>query len=222
MQQQYEQSYIRMPMGRDIHLIGEVSNASCANINQAIIEINEDDVRIANEVRQHGFVYTAKPINLFIDSPGGDPYSAMGTVSVMLTSNTPVNTIVTGIAMSTGFIISLAGKERYAHKYSRFMLHEISSGTEGTLNIMSSNINEGKRIQSDINEFIIERTKITKAKMQSIYKKNDDWYMSSQEALELGVIDKIIRIPTTHSLFTSSSVNIHTSNGDLIGIKPCQ
>ena len=57
---------------------------------------------------------------------------------------------------------------------------------------MEEKLEETKRLQKKIEHLTLERTRISKKKLQGILKNKKDWYMSADEALDLGVIDGII------------------------------
>ena len=71
-----------------------------------------------------------EPINLFINSGGGECYSGLELVSVMRYIHSPVYTTVLGLAASMGAVIASSGEKghRKALPYSRFMVHQPSSG----------------------------------------------------------------------------------------------
>ena len=107
-------------------------------------------------------------------------------------SKTPIHTIVTGAAMSCGFMILIHGHRRFAHKYSTPLYHQVSGGVIGTVKQMEERLEESKRLQKQIENMTIEKTKITRKKLKEIYDGKVDWFMSAEEALELGVVDEIL------------------------------
>jgi ATP-dependent Clp protease protease subunit len=57
---------------------------------------------------------------------------------------------------------------------------------------MEESLGETKRLQETMEELVLEKTQITKRKLQTILKNKTDWYMTAAEALKLGVIDEIL------------------------------
>jgi ATP-dependent protease ClpP protease subunit len=110
----------------------------------------------------------------------------------MKASKTDIHTIVTGCAMSCGFLISISGHRRFGYPKSTYLYHQVSSGAHGTVKEMEENVIEAKRLQSIIEEITMESTKITSKKLEKIYKTKKDWFMDTEEALKLHVIDEVI------------------------------
>jgi ATP-dependent Clp protease protease subunit len=110
----------------------------------------------------------------------------------MKDKGTPVNTIVTGCAMSCGFMIAIHGNHRTAHKHATLMYHQVSTGARGKVADVEEDILEAKRLQKVIEEMTLETTKITKDKLDKVYKKKQDWYMDAKDALKWGCVDVIV------------------------------
>jgi ATP-dependent Clp protease protease subunit len=183
---------IPSPMSRDLYLAKQVDQASINEITKQIIEINDTDQEIALISKIYGFDYNPKPIKFYIDSYGGYVYQCLGLLGVMEKSQIPIHTIVTGCAMSCGFLISIAGHERYGYPGSTYLYHSVSSGTFGATKQMEEDVIETKRLQKIIEKHTLKNTEITKDELREIYEKKIDWYIDSKLAKKLGVIDEII------------------------------
>jgi len=183
---------LELPKERNLYLQKQVDQASMGDLTQKIIEINEDDARLKKLYDVYGIEYKPKPIKIYIDSYGGQIYQCFGLLGVMEKSKTPVHTIVTGCAMSCGFMILISGHKRFAYKLSTPLYHQVSTTKSGTLKEIEEEIIETKRLQETIEEITLERTKITKKKLKEIYDGKVDWFMSAKEAVELGVVDEIL------------------------------
>lgn len=181
-----------IPKERQLYLAQQVDQASINTLTKSIIEINQDDVYISKMSAIHGFEYKPEPIEIFIDSYGGYVYQCLGLLSVMQKSKVPVHTIVTGCAMSCGFLIAIAGQKRYSFESSTFMYHQVSSGSIGKLKDMEESVMETKRLQKIIEDHTLSRTKITPKDLEKCYNEKRDWYMIAKQALKYGVIDQII------------------------------
>ena len=107
-------------------------------------------------------------------------------------SETPIHTIVTGAAMSCGFMILITGHKRFGYKHSTPLYHQVSTGFYGKVQDMEESLAETKRLQKKIEDLTFERTSISKKKLTEILKNKKDWYMTADEALTLGVIDEIV------------------------------
>lgn len=181
------------PKDRSLFLAQQVTQESINSISKSIVEINDDDAYLKKLYALHDLAYVPKPIKLYIDSYGGYVYQCMGLLGIMKTSAAPVHTIVTGCAMSCGFLISISGAERFGYKNSTFLYHQVSSGTQGKTKDMEEDLIETKRLQKMIEKITLENTNIPKEKLKESYEKKYDWFMDSREALKHKVIDEIVK-----------------------------
>lgn len=181
-----------VPKDRTIYLAQQVDQASINSITKSIIDINEDDEYLSKIAEVHGFSYKPKPIELYIDSYGGYVYQCLGLLHIMEKSKIPVHTIVTGCAMSCGFLIAIAGHKRYCYDGSTFMYHQVSSGTGGKVKDMEEDVIETKRLQKIIEDHTMRKTKITPKDLEKCYNEKRDWYFTSKQSLKYGIVDYII------------------------------
>jgi ATP-dependent Clp protease protease subunit len=181
------------PKKRILYLTKDVDAASMGELTKDIIEINDNDVFLKKLYNIHSAEYIPQPIQIFIDSYGGLVYQCFGLLSIINNSKTPIYTIVTGCAMSCGFMILISGHKRFSYELSTPLYHQISSGMFGKLKNIEDELREAKRLQDLMEKIVLSRTKITKKKLEEIYNMKTDWYMSSSEALKFGVIDEIIK-----------------------------
>lgn len=183
---------LKLPKNRDLFLTKQVDQSSIGELTQKIIEINKDDEHLKKLYSVYNLTYNPDPIKIYIDSYGGQVYQCFGLLSVMERSETEIHTIVTGCAMSAGFMILISGHKRFAHRLSTPLYHQVSGGVNGTVKEMEDNLEESKRLQSQLEDIVKEKTKITKKRLREIFETKKDWYMTSKEAAELGVIDEIL------------------------------
>lgn len=170
----------------------EVSQSTIGDLSKHILEINEDDRYINSIYNAHNINYTPPPIKIYIDSYGGSVYQCFGLLSIIENSTTPIHTIVTGCAMSCGFLISIAGHTRFSYKNSTFMYHQISSAVYGELKDIKDTIIEVDRLQELVETHTLTHTGISRAELNSVYDKKTNWYMTSKQALKYKVVDKIL------------------------------
>lgn len=183
---------IKEPKKRTLFFAKQVDQSSISELTKSIIEINEDDRMLSKQAELLGFEYKPKPIKIYIDSYGGKVYQILGLVSVIEKSETEIHTICTGVAMSSGFIMLISGHKRFAYKHSTPLYHQISGMAIGNMKDIQEKVEEMERLQNKLEEITLEKTKISSKKLKKIYKKKKDWYMTSEKALKLGVIDEII------------------------------
>ena len=180
------------PKVRNLYLPEQVNQESMNKLTKAIVEINEDDEYLKKLYGINDAEYKPRPIKMYIDSYGGAVYQCFGLLGVMEKSQTAIHTIVTGAAMSCGFMILITGHERFGYKHSTPLYHQVSTGFYGKIQDMEESLAETKRLQKKIEDITFERTSISKKKLSEILKNKKDWYMTADEALALGVIDEIL------------------------------
>lgn len=133
-----------------------------------------------------------KDITLYINTPGGEVYSGMALFDTMQLVKCDVQTICVGLAASMGSIFLVWGTKgkRCALPNSRIMIHQPSHGAQGTVSDTRIAVEEGMKIKNMINGIIAERTGQPIEKVEHDMER--DKRLSAAEALEYGLIDKII------------------------------
>lgn len=133
-----------------------------------------------------------KDISVYINSPGGSVTAGLGIYDTMQIIRPQVSTICVGMAASMGAILLLAGEKgkRQALPNSRIMIHQPWGGAQGTASDISIQAEEILKTKKRLNEIISQHTGKSVADVE---KDTDrDNYMSSQQALEYGLIDKVL------------------------------
>lgn len=184
--------HLPLPTERDLFSAKQVEQSTIEELSRKIIEINNDDEKLKKIYDIYGFEYRPKPIKIYIDSYGGEIYSCLGLISIIENSKTAIHTIVTGTAMSCGFMILISGHKRFAHKNSTVMYHQASTGFWGKIKDMKEDYDETKRLQSVLESIVLEKTKIKKEDLKKVYNRKKDWYIDSKTALKLKVVDETI------------------------------
>jgi ATP-dependent Clp protease, protease subunit len=133
-----------------------------------------------------------KEIIMHINTPGWEVYSWMAIFDTMQHIKCDVVTICTGLAASMGSIFLVGGTKgkRYALPNSRVMIHQPSHGTQGTVSDTRIAIEEGMRLKKSLTKIIADRTGQPFEKVEQDMER-DKW-LSPEEALEYGIIDKIL------------------------------
>ena len=154
---------------RNIFFCKGVDDVSVEAVAKDIVKINEEDDSYQKIYDFYGFPYTRHPIKIYIDSYGGFVYQCFGLISMIERSKTPVHTIVTGCAMSAGFMILISGHKRFAHKLSTPLYHQISGEMWGTMKKLEEYHIETRRLQKMLEAIVLRKTKITRTKLKEIY-----------------------------------------------------
>ncbi|MBP7214959.1 MAG: ATP-dependent Clp endopeptidase proteolytic subunit ClpP [Candidatus Kapabacteria bacterium] len=143
-----------------------------------------------------------KDINLYINSPGGSVTAGLAIYDTMQFVKPDVSTICVGLAASMAQLLLTAGTEgkRYALPNSRILMHQPSGGTQGQSVDIEIYTKEIIRTREQLYAII---AKHTKKSVEQITKDADrDYYMTAEEALEYGIIDKIL-LKSTDALSTN-------------------
>lgn len=178
---------------RNIFFNKQVDQASIGTILQQIVNINDEDDAHEQLALLNNSTYERKPIKIYIDSYGGMVYQILGLISIIETSKTPIYTILTGCAMSCGFLLLISGHKRFAYKYSTGLYHQVSSAAFGKIQEMEERIEETRRLQDIIEKITLEKTKISKSRLDKSKKDKEDWFIPSDELVSLGIVDEIIK-----------------------------
>jgi len=134
----------------------------------------------------------SKDISLYINSPGGSVTAGLAIYDTMRYVKCDVATICIGQAASMGAVLLTAGSngKRSALPNSRILLHQVFGGTQGMAADVKIQTDELLRIRDLLIKILVEHTGKSKKK---ISKDTDrDYYMSAKEAVEYGLIDRII------------------------------
>jgi len=135
-----------------------------------------------------------KDIQMYINSPGGGVYSGLSMVDLMNYVAPKIATVVTGIAASMAFVLASNGEKgkRFALKHSRLMQHQpmggVAPGTQAT--DMEITVKEINKLKKELYEIISKNTGQEYDKIEKDC--NRDFWMTSKEAKDYGVIDGII------------------------------
>lgn len=184
---------IKDPEERILMFTEQVNQETISKLSKAILDINLKDAEREKDFKNHfNGEYKRKPIKIYIDSYGGQVYQCFGLLGIIEHSKTPIHTIITGCAMSCGFMIAIVGHKRFAYKRATLLYHQVSSGAWGKLKELKEEIKETKRLQEEIEEIVLEKTLISKARLKKSYKAKEDWFITTKEALKLKCIDSIM------------------------------
>ncbi len=132
-----------------------------------------------------------KDIYLYINSPGGSVYAGLAIYDTMQLIKPEVSTICVGMAMSMGAFLLAAGAKgkRSALPNSRVMIHQPSSGFQGTAADIEISARETLRIREHLDELLAQNTGQS---IETINKDTErDYYLSAQEAKDYGLVDNV-------------------------------
>lgn len=168
--------YSRLLKERIIFLDSEITNQ---NVNLWIAELlfltskNDDDIYI------------------YINSPGGSVTAGLALYDTMKYIKPKVITICIGLAASMAAFILAAGDKRYALKNSEIMIHELSTNIEGNATDILTHTKWIEKIKNKVDGILAFNTNHTIEEIQTATLRDN--YMSSDEALNFGIIDEILK-----------------------------
>ena len=170
--------YSRLLKDRIVMLSGEINDEVASSIVAQLLFLEAED--------------PDKDIYLYINSPGGVVTSGFSIYDTMNYIKPAVSTICIGQAASMGaFLLSCGEKgKRYALPNARIMIHQPLGGAQGQATDIEITTKEILRIKATLNKILAENSG---QKLSKIEKDTDrDFYMSAQEAVKYGLIDKVL------------------------------
>ena len=133
-----------------------------------------------------------KDVSIYINSPGGQVYSGLMIYDTMQFIMPDVQTICVGIAMSMGAVILSGGTEgkRLALPNAKILIHQVSGGFQGQATDIEIQARETISLKRRLEEILSEHTG---RPVEQVAKDMErDYFMTSQEAQEYGIIDNVI------------------------------
>lgn len=164
---------------RIVVLYGDVNEQSISNVIAQLFFHANDSTR---------------PINLVISTCGGSVDEMFALYDVIKFLPCPVHTFALGKVMSAGILLLASGAKghRMVGKSARLMIHPISSGMGGNLFEIINETNELKRMQANMVEALVNESSMTKKQLEQLMAKGTDKYLTPEEAIKLGIVDKVI------------------------------
>ena len=170
--------YSRLLKDRIIFLADEVNDVTASLVVAQMLFLEAED--------------PTKDINLYINSPGGSITAGMAIYDTMQYIKCDVSTICIGMAASMGAFLLAAGAKgkRFALPNSEIMIHQPLGGMQGQATDIKIHADRIIKIKKTLNEILSERT----GKPYEVIEKDTDRdnFMTANEAMEYGLVDKVI------------------------------
>ncbi|MBW4662795.1 MAG: ATP-dependent Clp protease proteolytic subunit [Chroococcus sp. CMT-3BRIN-NPC107] len=170
--------YERLSLERIIFLSGEVTDGMANSIIARLLYLDSED--------------QSKDIYIYINSPGGSVTAGLAIYDTMQHIKSNIVTICVGMAASMGSFLLAAGTKgkRLALPHARIMIHQPAGGAQGQATDIEIEAREILRLRHQLNQMLADRTS---QPLEKIEKDTDrDYFMSSAEAKEYGLIDRVI------------------------------
>lgn len=138
---------------------------------------------------------TGEPIEILINTDGGDAYVGFSFVDAIDKAKTPTTIHIMANALSMGLFIAMAGRDNpnvktVCHPFSQGLLHDISYSLEGKNCSIKDNFEFIQRFKSKIMDFIVSHSNIT----EEFYKQIEDkeFWMDAEDMVKYGIVDEIV------------------------------
>ena len=170
--------FSRLMMDRIIFLGTEIDDYTANTLQAQLLFLDSAD--------------PGKDISIYINSPGGSVHAGLGIYDTMQFVSSDVATICTGMAASMAAVLLVAGKEgkRSALKHSRVMIHQPRGGAQGQASDIEITAREILKLKKELYTIIAEHSHTD---FDKVWADSDrDYWMTAQEALEYGMIDRVM------------------------------
>lgn len=182
----YMDIYSRLMMDRIIMITGTIDSSLSARVTAQLLFLDAENPE--------------KPINMYINSPGGSVTSGLAIYDTMQHLRCPIRTVCMGEACSMGSLLLTAGSFGYRTilPSARVMIHQPSGGSQGTVSDVNIQVNEMIRLKKlviDIYSKHINQQKQLKTKQEIELDLERDKFLDPKEAVAYGLVDKIENPP---------------------------
>lgn len=158
--------------------------------------VNAQSVEVAiNTLTAWSRMFPGEPFEIIFNSPGGGIIEGMRLfdfIRYLSDSGHEITTGATGMAASMGGILVQAGDIRWTSKESWYLIHRAAFAAGGKTFEVEDEVEFVKAIEKRIIKIFVERSKLTERQVKGKWERKD-WWLNSDELLELGLVDRIGR-----------------------------
>lgn len=164
---------------RNVFLHSDVSESSVSNVIAQLLHLAET---------------SRDPIHLIVSTYGGSVDEMFGLYDTIKLLPCPVHTVGLGKVMSAGVLLLASGARghRMMGARSRIMVHSVSAGIYGNVFDIENETRELRRLNDLMISSLIEETKMTRRQVERLLDPKLDVYLTADEAVRLGIVDKVI------------------------------
>ncbi len=140
------------------------------------------------------------PIQMYINSPGGQVYAGLAIYDTMQMISNPISTVAVGVTASFGTVLLTAGTkgQRYALPNATIHMHQVLGGVQGQASDIEIHARETLRLKDLLIEVIAKHTGQTTERVDR--DTNRDFFLDAKGAVEYGLVDQVMEIPTPKQL----------------------
>jgi ATP-dependent Clp endopeptidase proteolytic subunit ClpP len=154
-----------------------------------------DSATIVSKIKELSLRY--RNIDVRINSLGGEVYAGLAIFNAIRESEANINIYVDGVAASMAAVIALCGRPLHMSRYSRLMLHSVSGGVSGTAKYIRTYADQIDSLTDTLIEIVAERTNLSVEEVRGRWFDGNDHWITSTDALSLGLIDSIYDMKAT-------------------------
>lgn len=179
-----------------IYFYSEVDQYTCLDLNRKIVEMNKTLLKFSID-------YDTPPPNIYlhINSMGGCLFSAFSTIDTIKNSKVPIISIVEGCAASAATVISMVCHKRYVTPNSFMLIHQLSTGANGTYENMKDGFLNDTKLMDLLYKLYQSNTSMDMKTIKNVLKR-DIWW-DANECLKYGLVD---------SIWNGDSANLNIKN----------
>ncbi len=132
------------------------------------------------------------PIQMYINSPGGQVYSGLAIYDTMQMISNPISTVAVGVTASFGTVLLTAGAEgqRYALPHATIHMHQPVGGAQGQATDIEIQAQEILRLRQRLNDILARHTGQDVKKIKKDTER--DFWMNAEDAKEYGILDEVL------------------------------
>lgn len=134
------------------------------------------------------------PINMYINSPGGQVYAGLAIYDAMQMISNPISTVAVGVTASFSTVLLAAGTkgQRYALPHATIHLHQPLGGAQGQVTDIEIQAKEFIRLRTKLNEILMKHT----GQPEDVIERDTerDFWMDSEKAVEYGLVDEVLEV----------------------------
>lgn len=145
------------------------------------------------------------PIQMYINSPGGQVYAGLAIYDTMQMISNPINTVAVGVTASFGTVLLTGGTpgKRYALPHATVHMHQPLGGAQGQATDIEIQANEILRLRKQINAILAHHTGKDIEQVREDTER--DYWLNAQEATDYGLVDKVLDPSKEKSVATIAS-----------------
>ncbi len=132
------------------------------------------------------------PINMYINSPGGQVYAGLAIYDAMQMISNPISTVAVGVTASFGTVLLAAGTkgQRYALPHATIHLHQPLGGAQGQVTDIEIQAKEFLRLRTKLNEILMIHT----GQPEDVIERDTerDFWMDANAAVDYGLVDEVL------------------------------